>query len=248
MPPSASAWSANHPPLGLHRPWPCPQWIHNFAEALSHVAARVWALQDGGAMSRAATLVVGTPAGERLPDFLPTLLRPFTPHPVESFGEASAIACGWSAPSWLLALLVAGCCWGRSALLLPWVAGAGAGLTWLHQLPRPRCLLPQFSQRCGTSGGEGEPSPGAAAGRPASSSSAAAGGPANSSSAAAGGPASSGAGRCFQTAYLCAFLYGYYQADYGAAQAIFSHYQLQLPPLPAEARFQGGPEVLKVGG
>ncbi|EFN56638.1 hypothetical protein CHLNCDRAFT_144434 [Chlorella variabilis] len=159
-------------------------WIHNFAEAFSHVAARVWALQDGGAMSRAATLVVGTPAGERLPDFLPTLLRPFTPHP--------------------------------------------------------------FSQRCGTSGGEEEPSPGAAAGRPASSSSAAAGGPANSSSAAAGGPASSGAGRCFQTAYLCAFLYGYYQADYGAAQAIFSHYQLQLPPLPAEARFQGGPEVLKV--
>lgn len=68
----------------------------------------------------------------------------------------------------------------------------------------------QFSQRC-TSSGDASP---------------------------AGGP-TSGPGRCFERAVLCAFSYGHYAADYGAAQAV-----LQLPQ-PA-ARFDSGDGVLKV--
>ena len=60
---------------------------HNFGEFYLHVVPRLWALQRDGVLDAAATLVIGAPAGERLPDFMPALLAPFTPHAVVSFSE-----------------------------------------------------------------------------------------------------------------------------------------------------------------
>lgn len=56
-------------------------------EILSHMAARVWTLQQDNAMSRNTLLVVGMPAGQRLQQSIPALMQPLTPHRILTFAE-----------------------------------------------------------------------------------------------------------------------------------------------------------------
>ncbi|KAL4452632.1 hypothetical protein ABPG75_008294 [Micractinium tetrahymenae] len=72
-------------PVVAWAPWP-----HSQEAALTHLAARLWALQAAGAMSNASLLVVGTPPGERLLPALRYLLQPFTLHPIFTFAQLSA--------------------------------------------------------------------------------------------------------------------------------------------------------------
>lgn len=83
----------------VQRPWfdgcavPVVAWAPgapSMEAALTHLAARLWALRAAGAMGNASLLVVGTPPGERLPPAVRYLLQPFTPHPISTFAELSA--------------------------------------------------------------------------------------------------------------------------------------------------------------
>lgn len=60
---------------------------HSYDEFVLRTVPRLWALQRGGALSNRTTLVIGGPAGERLPHFAPAVLKPFTPFDVVSFSE-----------------------------------------------------------------------------------------------------------------------------------------------------------------
>ncbi|PRW56188.1 raffinose synthase [Chlorella sorokiniana] len=100
---------------------------HNFFEFFVRTPARVWALQQAGALSKRTTLVVGSPGGERLPPYAPILLKPLTPYEVVSFAEFSQRNPPAGAPH-TTAEGAGQRCFER-AYLCAWQAGYGAG-TW----------------------------------------------------------------------------------------------------------------------
>ncbi|KAL4427682.1 hypothetical protein ABPG75_001771 [Micractinium tetrahymenae] len=63
---------------------------YNFEEFHSRAVTRLWRLQRDGATTTSSLVVVGTPAGQGMLPFVPTMLKPFTQHP---WALANADAC-----------------------------------------------------------------------------------------------------------------------------------------------------------